>query len=253
MRGNSALAKPNPVDELAQWLGSLRQLSGLSYREMALRATTDPSNPFPHMRFYYADKGRSLPSWQVVLAYVRVCDGEERRAERLWKRARTATAPPDSPGAGAGRRRVLAPSFIREPIELLDAMHEMRFTHGNKPLRVLAEQAGVGRLPRSTLGAVLAGKRMPSKDLFMAFVQVCGNVQPGTRKASLWEGAWTRADATHRGVPADAAPSAPLPPAKEQGSRPLSEVRPWRTRAASLCQGLRSPRSQKGINRPRMP
>ncbi|WP_138896679.1 helix-turn-helix domain-containing protein [Streptomyces chryseus] len=194
----SALATPAPVIELAQWLRSRRQLSGLSYRQMAAKATTDPHQPVPHLRFYHADRGRKLPAWQVVESYVRVCGADERQAERLWKKAETATAAPGSPAAR--RRPVLAPEFIGEPIELLDAMRAMRFSHGNRSLRELDQAAGLGLLPRSTLGAVLSGKRMPSKDLLMVFVRVCGGVRPGTPKAMAWEQAWTRADAHRRGL-----------------------------------------------------
>ncbi|MGX1886556.1 hypothetical protein [Streptomyces sp. NPDC055287] len=240
----SALATPAPVIELAQWLRSRRQLSGLSYRQMAAKATTDPHHPVPHLRFYYADRGRKLPAWQVVESYVRMCGADERQAERLWKKAETATAAPGSPAAR--RRPVLAPEFIGEPIELLDAMRAMRFSHGNRSLRELDQAAGLGLLPRSTLGAVLSGKRMPSKNLLMVFVRVCGGVQPGTPKAMAWEQAWTRADAHRRGLPAPAPADMPQRDRVEEARRdaggadmPLRSVtgrpaRTWRRRAARM-------------------
>ncbi|GAA1544489.1 hypothetical protein GCM10009730_62040 [Streptomyces albidochromogenes] len=244
----SALATPAPVIELAQWLRSLRQLSGLSYRQMAAKATADPHRPVPHLRFYHADRGRKLPTWQVVESYVRVCGADERQAERLWKKAETAIAAPGSPAAR--RRPVLAPEFIGEPIELLDAMRAMRFSHGNRSLRELDQAAGLGLLPRSTLGAVLSGKRMPSKNLLMVFVRVCGGVQPGTPKAMAWEHAWTRADAHRRGLPAPAAAGMPQQdrieetrrdtdggdvPARSATGRP---ARTWRKRAARMLHAL---------------
>ncbi|MGW7052925.1 hypothetical protein [Streptomyces sp. NPDC054887] len=244
----SALATPAPVIELAQWLRSRRQLSGLSYRQMAAKATTDPDHPVPHLRFYHADRGRKLPAWQVVESYVRVCGADERQAERLWKRAETAAAAPGSPAAR--RRPVLAPEFIGEPIELLDAMRAMRFSRGNKTLRELDQAAGLGLLPRSTLGAVLSGKRMPSKNLLMVFVQVCGGVQPGTPKAMAWEQAWTRADAHRRGLPVPTLTGMPQQdrieearrdadggdvPARSATGRP---ARAWRKRAARMLHAL---------------
>ncbi|NBM15344.1 helix-turn-helix transcriptional regulator [Streptomyces sp. GC420] len=246
----SALATPAPLTELAQWLRSLRRRSGLSYRQMARQATTDPHSPVPHLRFHHADRGTRLPAWNVVQTYVRVCGGDEQYAARLWKKAEAATAPPGS--AAARRHPALPPQYIREPIELLDAMREMRFTHGNKSLRALSEEAGVGVMPRSTLSAVLSGRRMPSKNLLMAFVEVCGGVRPGSARARLWEQAWERADAHRRGLPmptagraghdpqeaaADQPPASAPDPAREEAA-----VR-WRDRAARLVRDLVLPRS----------
>ncbi|MFF4604027.1 hypothetical protein ACFY12_15040 [Streptomyces sp. NPDC001339] len=198
----SALATHTPAAELAQWLRSLRRRSGVSYRQMARLATLQPDQPVPHLRFFQADRGNRLPAWAVVQDYVRVCGGDVRHAERLWKKAHTATA---TPGARPRRRRtVLPPQYICEPIELLDAMRALRFAHGNKTLRELelaATENGVSFLPRSSLGAVLSGKRMPSKALLLTFVRVCGGVEPGTPQALLWEQARERADAHRRGRP----------------------------------------------------
>jgi hypothetical protein len=227
---------PVPVTELAQWLSSLRRRSGLSYRQMAEQATTDPRRPFSHLRFHHADKGRKLASWEVVRTYVRVCDGDERLAERKWRKAEAATARPDRAAAAGrpGRRPVRAPEFIRDPLELLDAMREMRFRHGNRSLRALAEEAGVGRLPRSSLGVVLAGQRMPSKRLLLVFVEVCGGVRPGSARARAWEGAWERADATRRGV-------TPVPVVLPEEPRAVDAGAPrpaWGRQAVRMLRGL---------------
>ncbi|MDN3259191.1 hypothetical protein QWJ26_05075 [Streptomyces sp. CSDS2] len=197
-----ALATPAPVVELAQWLRSLRRRAGLSYRQMARLATLHSGRPVPHLRFFHAARGDRLPSWPVVQEYVRVCGGDERHVERLWKKAEAATA---APGIRSRRRPVLPPQYICEPLELLDAMRALRFAHGNKTLRELeaaATENGVSFLPRSSLSAVLNGQRRPSKTLLLTFVRVCGGVEPGTPGARLWEQAWERADAYQRGLPA---------------------------------------------------
>lgn len=177
---------------------------------------------------------------------MRVCGGDERQAERLWKKAETATAAPGSPAAK--RCPVLAPEFIGEPIELLGAMRAMRFSHGDRSLRGLDQAAGLGLLPRSTLGAVLSGKRMPSKNLLMVFVRVCGGVEPGTPEAMAWGQAWNRADAHRRGRPAPAAMSHPAvdeEARREAGGAemPLGSViggpaRTWPKRAARILRDL---------------
>ncbi|MBQ0888767.1 helix-turn-helix domain-containing protein [Streptomyces sp. RM72] len=229
----SALATPAPVVELAQWLRSLRRRAGLSYRQMARQATLQSGQPVPHLRFFHAARGDRLPAWPVVQEYVRVCGGDERHAERLWKKAEAATAPPGT--RPRHRRPVLPPQYICEPVELLDAMRALRFAHGNKTLRQLeatATENGVSFLPRSSLGAVLSGQRRPSKTLLLAFVRVCGGIEPGTPEARLWEQAWERADAYQRGLPAPTAGQlrqkgqAPKPRGAEQETVPLMEPEP---------------------------
>ncbi|WP_326771112.1 hypothetical protein OG978_47885 (plasmid) [Streptomyces sp. NBC_01591] len=246
----SALATPAPVAELAQWLGSLRQRSGLSYRQMAHLATRESHQPVSHLRFFQADRGNRLPTWAVVQDYVRVCGGDERHAERLWKKAEAAMAPPGT--RPQHRRPVLPPQYICEPLELLDAMRALRFDHGNKTLRKLelaAIENGVSFLPRSSLSAVLSGKRTPSKTLLLTFVRVCGRVQPGTPEALLWEQAWERVNAYRRGLPAPT--TGQLQQTERQRAEPhavplLSEPEPpalrgwsaspsrWRQRAGKL-------------------
>ncbi|MER5549288.1 hypothetical protein ABT072_44515 [Streptomyces sp. NPDC002589] len=83
-------------------------------------------------------------------------------------------------------------------------MRALRFARGNKALRELelaATKDGVSFLPRSSLGAVLSGTRMPSKTLLLTFVKMRGGVKPGTPAALQWEQAWERADAYRRGEP----------------------------------------------------
>ncbi|MEU8030702.1 hypothetical protein AB0C13_18960 [Streptomyces sp. NPDC049099] len=216
----SALATPGPVVELAQWLQSLRRLSGLSYRQMAQLSSDQTNQQVPHLRFFQADRGNRLPAWRVVQDYVRVCNGDLRHAERLWKKAEAATVSPDA--RPRRQRSALPPQYICEPLELLDAMRALRFAHGNKTLReleVAAVDGGVSYLPRSSLGAVLSGKRMPSKTLLLNFVKVCGGVEPGSPTALLWEQAWERADAYRRGRPMRTAGRQRQP---EQGEQPDS-------------------------------
>ncbi|MFB6643782.1 hypothetical protein ACFCYF_41875 [Streptomyces chartreusis] len=201
-RDINALATPKSLTELAQWLRSLRQRSGLSYRQMERLSRLRTNREVPYLRFYRADRGNRLPAWQAVQDYVRICGGDIRRAERLWKNAEAATASAD--GRSRRHRPALPPQFISEPLELLDAMRALRFDHGNKTLRELelaASDDGVSHLPRSSLSAVLGGKRMPSKPLLLTYIRVCGGVQPDTRAAEMWERAWERADAYRRGHP----------------------------------------------------
>ncbi|MCF3101788.1 hypothetical protein IPZ58_09350 [Streptomyces roseoverticillatus] len=109
---------------------------------------------------------------------------------------------------GHARRPANRPEFIRRPLDILDAMRAMRAMRGTRgepgyrTLRELELLAGPGRLPRSTLGAVLSGRRMPSKELLLTFVGLTAGVAPGSHKSLLWAEAWERADRYRKGATA---------------------------------------------------
>lgn len=192
------------LSELARWLQSLRRSAGLSYRQMSEQSTLRLHRSVHFLKFYRADRGRSLPAWQVIHDYVRICGGDLRRAERLWKRAASPTTHSD----GGTRQRFSAPlpQHVAEPFELLGAMRALRFRHGNKSLRELEQAAiqdGVSHLPRSTLGAVLSGRRVPSRQLVLTFVRACSGAEFDTHAARVWEQAWVRADAHKHGQSID--------------------------------------------------
>jgi hypothetical protein len=72
-------------------------------------------------------------------------------------------------------------------------MHQARLAAGQPSLREMEKKArdlGAGPLPRSTVADILAGFRMPSEELLVAYVQACG--QHG-RRVTLWRNAWARA------------------------------------------------------------
>ncbi|WP_344263919.1 helix-turn-helix domain-containing protein [Actinomadura napierensis] len=57
--------------EFAQELRNLRELAGLTYRELAQRAH------FSLGALSTAAQGKRVPSWEVTQAYVRGCGGDE--------------------------------------------------------------------------------------------------------------------------------------------------------------------------------
>jgi hypothetical protein len=72
----------------------------------------------------------------------------------------------------------------------------VRLAAGQPSLRELQKRArdlGTGPLPRSTLADVLAGFRMPSEELLIAYVRACG--EQG-HLLTLWRHAWARAQGT---------------------------------------------------------
>ncbi|MFI1384697.1 hypothetical protein [Embleya sp. NPDC020886] len=201
-RPTGALAKPDPVMVQAQWLKSLRLAAGLSLRQMAQK-TTGQDWTVTHTKLFRAEQGIKPPKWQTVRAYIEECDGNAYKAQRLWNAAADAvarTAARAEPVTAA--RTVLPPEHISEPLELLHAMRAMRKARGYRSLRELEDAArvdGVSFLPHSTLGAVLSGKRMVSKQMLLCLVGVCTGAGPDSTAMHAWARAWDRADAHRRG------------------------------------------------------
>jgi hypothetical protein len=186
--------------ELAEWLRSLRRRSGLTYRRMSQLIEEDRmAGPgCSAVTLLRADRGTFLPRRQVVEAYAQVCGATRREARVQWERAAQQTDP--VPGAGGQAPPVSPPGrrleFVYRPAHLLEAMHRVRLAAGQPSLRELQKRArdlGTGPLPRSTLADVLAGFRMPSEELLIAYVRACG--EQG-HLLTLWRHAWARAQGT---------------------------------------------------------
>ncbi|MFI1393347.1 helix-turn-helix domain-containing protein [Streptomyces sp. NPDC020681] len=191
-RRKTALVKSAPYYELARWLRSLRQNSGLTYREMADRVGRAGCSAVTLSR---ADSGSVLPRRRVVEAYAAACGVPAQQARAVWEKAATSVTEQQRipvtvlPARGRARRLEL----VYEPAHLLEAMHRLRHDVGNPSLRELQDRArgsGFGPLPRSTLADVLAGLRMPSEALLISYALACG--QPHDRILA-WRAAWDRA------------------------------------------------------------
>ncbi|MFJ9034781.1 helix-turn-helix domain-containing protein [Streptomyces sp. NPDC102274] len=197
-RASSALAQHNPVETLARWLESLRRRSGMSWGQVAQTAV-ERGLSVTRSTLYRAAQGETLPKWKTVLAFTRVCGGDEREARRLWTSADRHEA---ARVVGAPRVVVLPPLFITEPWQLVHAMKDMCRANGSPTLRELEEMAyvdvenKVSLLPKSTVGAVLQG-RMPARDLLLNFVRYCGNVPEN--RLEEWKDAWERVNAFSKG------------------------------------------------------
>ncbi|MFF3547314.1 hypothetical protein [Streptomyces platensis] len=188
------------VRELAERLTLLRQLSGLTYSRMA-HASAEMGLPVSTCTLFRADKGRSLPAWTTVKAYVGTCGGSIPMARKLWDKAARAKMQVHNIAAPAPARVAPALPYISEPLQLLQAMQELRLSAGQPSLRVLEARAAVpggggSFLPRSTLGGVLNGTRDCTRELLGHFINACGV----DREADVreWMKAWDRVD-SHRG------------------------------------------------------
>jgi len=196
-RRKMALDESAPYYELALWLRSVRDNAGLTYRQMADKIGGARYSP---VTFSRADSGWFLPRREVVEAYAGVCGASRREAQRMWLRAATVGDVPSTRSRTRDRAEPRYPGgpvrrieLIYEPAHLLEAMNQLRVSAGLPSLRVLqrlARAGGYGPLPRSTLGEVLAGVRMPSEALLVSYVRSCGESRD---RVAAWRGAWQRA------------------------------------------------------------
>ncbi|MER5473036.1 helix-turn-helix transcriptional regulator [Streptomyces sp. NPDC002935] len=186
--------------ELAQWLRSLRQRSGLTYRQMAeltegLRIADPACSAVTLSR---ADRGTFLPRRHVVEAYAQVCGATRREARLRWEQAaRRSAQTPDGREVPSVPRIGRKLELVYHPAHLLEAMHQARLAAGQPSLREMEKKArdlGAGPLPRSTVADILSGFRMPSEELLVAYVRACGHQG---RQVTLWRNAWARAFGAH--------------------------------------------------------
>ncbi|MFC9748734.1 helix-turn-helix domain-containing protein [Streptomyces niveus] len=171
--------------ELALWLRSQRQRSGMTYAQLAAQTGFSASS------LSRAASGERLPSSTVVEAFAQGCGGDPRKAAALWRRARYTAYKKAADDEGTV---AMLPDYIRNFAQLHAAALELYRRAGSPPLRQL-EATGVGRyggLPRSSVSRLLRGQAIPSKDLLIAFVRAC-SVTDGV-ETGVWEGAWERAN-----------------------------------------------------------
>jgi hypothetical protein len=91
------------------------------------------------------------------------------------------------------RGRVRSLELVHHPMHLLQMMNQLHLSAGYPSLRELQKRArkrGFGPLPRSTLGDVLAGIRMPSERLLVSYVRTCGEPE---HRVVAWLEALSRA------------------------------------------------------------
>lgn len=172
--------------ELQELRGFLRGIKGrLTFQALAGRAAA-AGWPVDERTLRRALDGR-LPSRRTTIAFARGAAGQggqaariARTAEQLWEKAAAACRPPAPEAAG---RAPYVPGPITTRAGLVRAMRRLRAAAGHLSLRAICEAAG-GRIARSTLQLVLAGRRLPGAELLAAFADVC-NAGPAATAALL--------------------------------------------------------------------
>ncbi|MEW2558545.1 hypothetical protein [Streptomyces griseorubiginosus] len=183
---------------LAQWLEQLRQQCGLTYRQMALMLQQSSADGL--IRYSCSQLARVVdhpdPQWPLVHAFTVACNGDVKRAQVLWADAAHAAS-------GTSRTSGMRPESINHHHELLKEMRRIRIQAGNPSLdqlRSRARKAGQ-KLPKSTLGAMLKGQRLPGSKAFKAFLAACGEPEGALR---AWEEALERCREEQRKLRAQA-------------------------------------------------
>lgn len=173
-------ATAGPLVELAAELRRLREKSGLTYRELAVRTGRALST------LTAAAAGQRLPSWPVTHAWTDACNGDKEAVLGLYERACAATGRP-APGQDLAGIEPPDPAEARTPAEYNAAMVRLQAWAGHLSLRTLNRRSG-GRLPPSTVCETLRRERLPRHDLMLAFIDACGI---RGEAAAQWERSWT--------------------------------------------------------------
>jgi transcriptional regulator with XRE-family HTH domain len=95
----------SPVRELARWLRDLRNQSGMTYQQLALRSK------FSRATLQEALAGRRLPTLPVTLAVVQACGGDTEAWRTYWGQVRRAT----DRDAPTGDEGPIVPPWIERP------------------------------------------------------------------------------------------------------------------------------------------
>ncbi|MFI5689119.1 helix-turn-helix domain-containing protein [Streptomyces sp. NPDC051636] len=189
---------------LAHRLHEFRQRAGLTFAELAERtaALGDPALAVSAATLKRAAGCRTLPKQTTVVAYARGCGAtpeEERRALRLWARAR-------AKDRGILRQLHLpAVHNIRTRREFTAALAAVYESIGAPPLRTVQQRAGtvpqpagvaceseVFLLPLGTCWRIANRKiKLPAWKHCEAFLRGCGIT--GERTLEQWEQAWRHA------------------------------------------------------------
>ncbi|MFD0688682.1 helix-turn-helix domain-containing protein [Actinomadura fibrosa] len=144
--------------ELASELRQLRRRRGLTYRELARATGLAPST------LSGAAAGQHVPTWKVVRAITRACNGDLRHLRRLHDRALTATGHGPAKGVAAHTVQPPDPSAAETPEQFVSMMRRLREWAGNPSLRELNRRTPGGLLlPPGTVSETLSRSSLPRR------------------------------------------------------------------------------------------
>lgn len=146
-RENPLDPSEGPLQTFAHDLRALRQKSGLTYRELAVKAG------YSRTTLADAASGRSLPTMEVVRAFVQVCGGDQAEWSRRWQEVSAALSTEhardvqDAPPADRHLRELLA--AVRQYWIDAELRHALDST-GRLPLRLVEHTEPPRPVPETT-------------------------------------------------------------------------------------------------------
>ncbi|MFB8406028.1 hypothetical protein [Streptomyces sp. NPDC055912] len=166
---NSRRSRDEPV-ELTALRGWLRAAKGRrTFYSLHLRAVAGgEAYAVSECTLRRALDGR-LPTLRTMTAFAHGAGADEAKAAALWEAAAHAMRPPAAPPPAP-----YVPGAFTTRGGRVRAMVRLRAAAGNPSLRALSSspEAG-GRIPRSTLHLILAGRREPTTEQLVAFAAAC--------------------------------------------------------------------------------
>ncbi|MFE7429046.1 helix-turn-helix domain-containing protein [Streptomyces sp. NPDC057545] len=147
---------PPPLLELARELRDLRADAQLSYQVMSERVHVSPAS------FSRAASGRQVPTWEVLLAYLKACGVPADEFDAWHKRWR------DAEVAAQLTPVPLSVDALIAHLAMSGRLRELHAAAGRPSLRMVSERSGV---PRSTVHRILSAstdtrrRTPPSPDL----------------------------------------------------------------------------------------
>ncbi|MEU6236280.1 helix-turn-helix transcriptional regulator [Kitasatospora sp. NPDC047058] len=185
--------RDTPFHNLALYLFELRERKSLTPAQLAQRLAGKPGCSAPAL--CRMTRGRVLPKWGKVEAFVVGCGGDQadlKRARALWE----AAASPQL------RRNELLLQHQLQHHDLIDGLRSMVARSGLTQSALL--NAGVAEVTsRSALSRVLCHGQWPSLAMVKAIVKACGYPD---HTVELWARAWCligrsrQTDPTHEAV-----------------------------------------------------
>lgn len=192
-RPEKSVDSDSPFADIAEGLRGLRRSRGLTYRELA--------NLTHYSVAVLADAaaGRHLPSFELTLAFVRACGGDESVWWLSWMQARSRVNPRGA--IGAHGMNDPDPTQAASLEDLADCLRQLHLRAARPSLRELEARTNhthgllpgtsLGRvsLRRTALSDVLRGYKFPRKAFLLTFVEALG---VDLEADSRWEQAWDR-------------------------------------------------------------
>ncbi|MFI6340521.1 helix-turn-helix domain-containing protein [Streptomyces sp. NPDC050535] len=171
------------VWDLAVYLREVRERSGLTYAQMAVRGNWSPA------AYKRATAGDTPPHLSLVQDFLTVCGVEPSSADELWFLADASK----KRAARAAKRSSVRPrpEFVRDAADLSGALRDAYRYAARPTLRTMEARAGTGRLPRSTIHSIINGRALPTDLMqYFAFLEAC---DIKVEKLDPWFGAWHKA------------------------------------------------------------